>query len=227
MIKNCKIPICNRISKANGFCNSHNERLRKTGSLNEDVPIKTTVKRSPICIVKNCGRKHKSNGYCGAHIRRLRDWGEIREDIPLRDYLSDGCKIENCESPKRALRLCNKHYEKLKKYGNPLAGKEVTKGFIGKRYIDKYDYAFVYMPVEGKLGKFAYISEHRLIMEKKLGRKLLPQETVHHLNGNRQDNRPENLELWLYPQKPGQRVKDLIKWAKEILATYGDDEEKV
>ena len=64
-------------------------------------------------------------------------------------------------------------------------------------------------------------------MEQKLGRKLLPQETVHHLNGDRQDNRPENLEFWLYPQKSGQRVKDLIKWAKEILEIYGDDEEKI
>lgn len=83
------------------------------------------------------------------------------------------------------------------------------------------------MPVKNKGGKFAYISEHRLVMEQKPGRKLLSKETVHHLNGNRHDNRPENLELWLYPQKPGQRVKDLIKWAKEILETYGNDEEKI
>ena len=41
-----------------------------------------------------------------------------------------------------------------------------------------------------------YTMEHRLILEQKLGRKLKRSEHGHHINGNKQDNRPENLEVF-------------------------------
>lgn len=224
MEKQCSIEGCLRFSKAHGYCNSQYERLRNARSLDEQTPIRNRGNYGKVCAVERCGRKHKSHSYCGGHYYRLRKWGDVQENAPLRDHLSKCCSVEGCASPKKALNLCNKHYSKLKKYHDPLYGKQAEKGFVGKRYTDKYGYAFVYLPVEGKCVKYMYVSEHRFVMEQKLGRKLLPGETVHHLNGNRQDNRPENLELWVYPQKPGLRVRDLIRWSKEILARYGDDE---
>jgi hypothetical protein len=60
-------------------------------------------------------------------------------------------------------------------------------------------------------------------MSEKLGRPLRPGENVHHLNGVRDDNRPENLELWVTYQPPGQRPADLVAWAREILARYDNE----
>lgn len=57
-----------------------------------------------------------------------------------------------------------------------------------------------------------------------LNRPLLPGEEVHHRNRQRDDNRPENLELWARGQQPpGARVSDLVDEAVRILRLYAPE----
>ena len=71
--------------------------------------------------------------------------------------------------------------------------------------LDKHGYKI--LPA-GKRGGYRP-PEHRVVMERILGRKLDSKETVHHKNGIRTDNRPENLELWASRHGRGQRVDDI------------------
>jgi hypothetical protein len=88
------------------------------------------------------------------------------------------------------------------------------------RQVTPQGYAKIFAPDEPGALKSGHILEHRLVMQRHLCRPLLPHENVHHINGVRDDNRLENLELWSRSQPCGQRVEDKVAWARAFLAEY-------
>jgi hypothetical protein len=128
------------------------------------------------------------------------------------------CQIDSCERRNHRAGLCRTHYDR-KRAGNTLQTIRNYKD-AGGRYVRKTGYIFLYLPKHPQADSAGLVSEHRLAMEEYLGRCLVPGESIHHKNGNRGDNRIANLELWSHSQPSGQRAKDKVKWAIEILQLY-------
>jgi hypothetical protein len=100
---------------------------------------------------------------------------------------------------------------------------EVNFNWRGGRTKHHAGYLMIHRPGHPRGGEKGYVFEHILVMEGILGRHLAVDETVHHRNGIRDDNRSSNLELWTRPQPPGIRVADAIEWALGIVSRYGRD----
>lgn len=81
------------------------------------------------------------------------------------------------------------------------------------RKLDKtLGYVRIYAPMHKEANTWGYVYEHRIIAEFILNRNLLEEEIVHHKNGKRWDNRPENLEVMNkidHAKLHGQRDEDL------------------
>jgi hypothetical protein len=85
-------------------------------------------------------------------------------------------------------------------------------------------YILLFEPSHPNARKDGYVAEHTKVMAAMLGRPLHRFEEVHHKNGIRHDNRPENLELWARGmQPPGSRVSDLVDAAVRVLKQYRPD----
>ncbi|MCW2925905.1 MAG: hypothetical protein JWM98_3309 [Thermoleophilia bacterium] len=182
-----------------------------------------------VFIVATCAQ-------CGAEIRREQDWKPAASG---RAFCNRSCSVsyQNRVAPKRKRIVRRKRCEwcdeeftinqrglkglsrrhcsrecAVESREIPLTwdGVSSTKG----RLLDRSKgYFLVLAPEHPRANNKGFVYEHRLVAEEMLGRRLTSKEHVHHRNGKRWDNRPENLEVMSasdHAKLGGQRPEDLV-----------------
>jgi hypothetical protein len=132
------------------------------------------------------------------------------------------CQADKCQKKTPGGgRYCAMHYWRLREHGSLNLPAKPPKP--PTRWVTKWGYRHVYLPAHPMANSAGAVYEHRLVMAEHLGRNLSSNESVHHINGDRLDNRIQNLELWSKSQPAGQRVEEKVAWAVELLRTYAPE----
>jgi HNH endonuclease len=205
----CSLPDCDQPHEAKGLCSTTHY-------------LAGYKRRARPCSVDGCDQVAIGRSMCQPHYGRA--WRENRDTWKAARRTT--CSIEGCERKHEAKGLCGTHYARQRITGDP-GGPELLKAPNGSGSVDKDGYYIFYVD------KRKYF-EHRYVMEQHLGRPLLPEESVHHRNGMKRDNRIENLELWVGwgKQPSGQRVEDLLAfvvdhYAEEVKAMLNDRDQRL
>ena len=215
----CRVDGCKRNVSNHGLCPFHHSRREK--GLPLDTPANYYRGCPPIgtaCWGKfgnvSCGGRSKhESGLCSTHRHRMKTGFPINATKHGVRECTATIEGRLCDGAGAGLSGLCKFHQNRKRNGTPLDKKKKQVG--GWRFLNPDGYI--------DIGKGTWrMKEHRHIMEQHLGRPLLKHENVHHINGNRADNRLPNLELWNTSQPSGQRIEDKLAWAREIIALYGD-----
>jgi hypothetical protein len=219
----CRVHGCARPAYARELCQAHYRRQLRTGSTSATRPV--GEQPSPTaCAVDGCDRTATERGWCHAHYLRWIRLGEVQPQQTIsRRRQPERCSVPGCDRQTHSAGLCRAHHKRLLKHGEPRSEIPIRRsGPRGRGSVKRLGYRWV--PVAAHelwlTGGASPVAEHRLVLARHLDRPLRDDENVHHRNGNRSDNRIENLELWSTSQPQGQRVMDKVQHAKEVLERY-------
>lgn len=141
------------------------------------------ARHKTFCTIEGCNGPCVGRGYCIKHYKRWYKYGDPTKMLRIYKHENPVCRVSECNLPTLAKGLCMNHYALNKHNGAPIT----VKKYVGWYIKDGYRYVHV--------GNRHYEPEHRVVMEKFLGRKLLPEEQVHHIDNNPLNNSIGNLQI--------------------------------
>jgi len=175
---------CNIKNSARTFCSSicYGNWQRGKSFIEQNKPLAD----KSLCIIDDCIKPIKGHGYCSLHYYRLieRKKRNTQPRIPASDW--------NCL-------FCLKKFKASKRTGNkdPIyCSRECSSENRKKPYIVKKGYRKLLIPKHSRADKKGYVFEHIVVMETYLGRSLVKNEVVHHIDHDRGNNKIENLMLF-------------------------------
>ncbi len=215
-MRTCEFVGCEEEHHINGLCKGHFGQQERGKELRR---IEYSDKRA-ICAADDCVNEFflrpigtprvYCSRRCSDRIRKQRKRARIRKDggelYAWKKPEQPRCSVDGCGIGRHARGLCPMHYERLMKRGD--VGEAASRHNPGVWKTNATGYAVRFKDGERQL-------QHREVMGEMIGRPLHSWESVHHKNGVRDDNRPENLELWVRNQPAGQRLEDIISWVVE------------
>lgn len=201
-MKICKIDGCDRKLSCKGYCTMHYQRVKASGEPGPAQTKNSLKEKILVCKTDNCNNiTIRAKGLCSACYSK--------------QYRSPNqCSINGCNNSLYGNSYCQMHWQRTRKKNGDPGPVEPLKNSAGEGGFDANGYRLITF-------NGVRVLEHRHIMEQHLGRRLFLKENIHHINGDRSDNRIKNLELWNTSQPAGQRIEDKIQWAKKFLKKYG------